>query len=127
MKDQRPSTQSSSIRNLRSTIMLKTTGLRPVVMKRSIIACPSRQLATKSLQNGAPSEKPSSDDQTLEKSAQAAQDKQKTTMTQAEKDQELMRKLAGISGEGGEAGIEYEDGKPVAMKRGVKNNMFRLI
>lgn len=48
-------------------------------------------------------------------------------MTQAQKDQELMRKLAGISGEGGEAGIEYEDGKPVAMKRGVKNNMFRLI
>jgi len=25
---------------------------------------------------------------------------------------------------GGEAGAEYEDGAPVAMKRSVKNNMF---
>jgi hypothetical protein len=28
---------------------------------------------------------------------------------------------------GGIAGLELEDGKPVAMKRGVKNNMFRVI
>lgn len=28
---------------------------------------------------------------------------------------------------GGSAGIEYEDGLPVAMKRGVRENMFRLI
>jgi hypothetical protein len=32
-----------------------------------------------------------------------------------------------MSGDGGAAGIEYEDGKPSAMKRGVRNNMFRLI
>ena len=42
-------------------------------------------------------------------------------------DAELRLKLEGISGEGGEAGLELEDGKPTAMKRGVKNNMFRLI
>ncbi|KAJ5200436.1 hypothetical protein N7472_005640 [Penicillium cf. griseofulvum] len=30
-----------------------------------------------------------------------------------------------MSGEGGASGIEYEDGKPNAMKRGVRNNMFR--
>ena len=35
--------------------------------------------------------------------------------------------MQGISGDGGEAGVEYEDGQPVAMKRGVKENMFRLI
>lgn len=36
-------------------------------------------------------------------------------------------KMEGHSGEGGESGVELEDGKPVAMKRGVKSNMFRLI
>lgn len=45
----------------------------------------------------------------------------------AEMDEELRLKLEGISGEGGEAGLELEDGKPVAMKSGVKENMFRLI
>ena len=29
--------------------------------------------------------------------------------------------------QGGIAGIELEDGKPVTMKRGVRENMFRLI
>ena len=45
----------------------------------------------------------------------------------AELDEEMRLKLEGISGEGGEAGRELEDGQPVAMKRSVKNNMFRLI
>lgn len=47
--------------------------------------------------------------------------------TMAELDEELRAKLEGRSGEGGAAGLELEDGKPVAMKRGVKQNMFRLI
>jgi hypothetical protein len=47
--------------------------------------------------------------------------------SQAKLDRELRAKMATISGEGGEAGVEYEDDKPVAMKRSVKNNMFRLI
>lgn len=47
--------------------------------------------------------------------------------TMAELDDELRLKLEGRSGEGGEAGLELEDGRPAAMKRGVKNNMFRLI
>jgi len=47
--------------------------------------------------------------------------------TQAELDQELQAKLQGLSGDGGDAGVEYEDGKPVSMKRSVKNNMFRYI
>lgn len=32
-----------------------------------------------------------------------------------------------MSGDGGEAGLELEDGRPVAMKRGVRENMFRVI
>jgi hypothetical protein len=39
----------------------------------------------------------------------------------------LQLKLAGMAGDGGDAGVEYEDGKPVSMKRSVKNNMFRYI
>ena len=45
----------------------------------------------------------------------------------AQRDHELMEKMAGRVGDGGEAGVEYEDGQPVAMKRSVKNNMFRYI
>ena len=45
----------------------------------------------------------------------------------AELDEELRLKLEGISGDGGEAGLELENGRPVTMKRGVKDNMFRLI
>ena len=47
--------------------------------------------------------------------------------TVAELDAEMMKKMSGISGDGGSAGIEYEDGQPVSMKRSVKNNMFRYI
>ena len=45
----------------------------------------------------------------------------------AEQDEQLRKKMAGIEGDGGEAGVEYEGGEPVAMKRSVKNNMFRYI
>ena len=48
-------------------------------------------------------------------------------MTIAELDEQLRQQMAGLSGDGGDSGVEYEDGKPVAMKRSVKNNMFRLI
>lgn len=51
----------------------------------------------------------------------------KQGQTVAEKDANLRAKLEGISGEGGEAGVELEDGKAVGLKRGVKENMFRII
>jgi hypothetical protein len=51
----------------------------------------------------------------------------KKKKTQAELDEELQRKLQGLAGDGGGAGVEYEDGKPVSMKRSVRNNMFRYI
>ncbi|RPB00689.1 hypothetical protein L873DRAFT_1599990, partial [Choiromyces venosus 120613-1] len=47
--------------------------------------------------------------------------------TSAESDDGLRRKLEEISGDGGASGVETEDGKPVAMKRSVRNNMFRYI
>ena len=54
-------------------------------------------------------------------------EKPKKKKTIAELDEEMRLKMAGLAGDGGEAGIEYEDGQPVAMKRSVKNNMFRYI
>ncbi|KXL45154.1 hypothetical protein M433DRAFT_56886 [Acidomyces richmondensis BFW] len=62
-----------------------------------------------------------------EKAVQAAAQHSTTTKTQAQMDEELRQKMMGLAGDGGEAGIEYEDGQPVAMKRSVKNNMFRYI
>lgn len=47
--------------------------------------------------------------------------------TMADLDDELRQKLENMSGEGGASGLEYENGKPVAMKRSVRNNMFRYI
>ncbi|KAK0701549.1 hypothetical protein B0T21DRAFT_378864 [Apiosordaria backusii] len=55
----------------------------------------------------------------------AAQLKKKKTLK--ELDEELRLKMEGLSGEGGASGVEYEDGKAVAMKRGVRDNMFRYI
>ena len=47
--------------------------------------------------------------------------------TIAELDEELRLKLEGISGDGGAAGVEYENGKAEGLKRNVKANMFRVI
>lgn len=74
-------------------------------------------------------------DQTVEKHNEPSEphptnqsNTQKTkTKTVSQSDAELRERLEQMSGEGGAAGIEYEDGKPVAMKRGVRKNMFRLI
>ncbi|KAI8956513.1 hypothetical protein F5Y11DRAFT_353619 [Daldinia sp. FL1419] len=63
----------------------------------------------------------------VDQKSAAATKTQGKKKTMAELDAELQRKMSGISGDGGEAGIEYEDGKPVAMKRGVRDNMFRYI
>jgi hypothetical protein len=53
--------------------------------------------------------------------------KKRAEKTIAELDEELRLKLEGISGEGGDAGVEYEGGKAVGLKRGVRENMFRVI
>jgi hypothetical protein len=54
-------------------------------------------------------------------------DTEQKKKTMAELDEELKLKLEGVSGEGGTAGVEYEGGKAVGLKRGVRENMFRII
>ncbi|KAK6008188.1 hypothetical protein QM012_000091 [Aureobasidium pullulans] len=58
---------------------------------------------------------------------QSQPEQPKKHKTLAELDEELRQKMAGHAGDGGDAGVEYEDGQPVSMKRSVKNNMFRYI
>lgn len=45
--------------------------------------------------------------------------------TIAQLDEELRLKMDGRTG--GDAAVEFENGKPVGLKRGVKDNMFRVI
>ncbi|KAK4494385.1 hypothetical protein PRZ48_014683 [Zasmidium cellare] len=98
-----------------------------VAIKSSNRVTPSIHRKLASSKSTASSEQPSKDDKSLEDNGKQAQASGPSTKTVAQRDAEMMRKMAGLSGEGGEAGVEYEDGKAVAMKRSVKNNMFRLI
>ncbi|KAF2145619.1 uncharacterized protein K452DRAFT_243814 [Aplosporella prunicola CBS 121167] len=66
-------------------------------------------------------------DATKKKEESKATQPQQKKKTQAELDEELKMKMAGLSGDGGESGVEYEDGQPASMKRSVRNNMFRYI
>ncbi|TVY12649.1 hypothetical protein LARI1_G009238 [Lachnellula arida] len=61
------------------------------------------------------------------KESSEAREVPKKKKTMAELDEELRAKLDGISGEGGGAGVQYEGGKAVGLKRGVRENMFRVI
>ncbi|MCJ1252320.1 hypothetical protein MMC24_000125 [Lignoscripta atroalba] len=81
----------------------------------------ARQASTQTSESKQPVDEPKAKDDT--KSSEVKPKRK----TMAELDEELRLKLEGISGDGGAAGLELEDGRPVAMKRGVKNNMFRLI
>ena len=51
----------------------------------------------------------------------------KTQKSMADLDEEMRQAMENLSGEGGEYGLELEGGQPVAMKRSVKDNMFRYI
>ena len=68
--------------------------------------------------------KSQSDDTKTDKKVEDMKQKKKTM---AQLDEEMRQAMEGIAGDGGEAGAELEDGKPVAMKRSVKENMFRYI
>lgn len=78
---------------------------------------PRRASSTKA---SPPSEETNKDERQTEK-------KPTTRKTTAQLDEELRLKMEGISGDGGAAGVEYEDGKAEGLKRGVKSNMFRVI
>lgn len=51
----------------------------------------------------------------------------KVKKTMAQLDEELRAAMEGRAGDGGLAGSEFEGGKQVGLKRGIKDNMFRYI
>ncbi|KAF2766290.1 hypothetical protein EJ03DRAFT_242630, partial [Teratosphaeria nubilosa] len=77
--------------------------------------------------NSPPDSEPHHEKAVEEKAQEVSKQQQSTHKTVAQMDEELRQTMAGHAGDGGGAGIEYEDGQPVSMKRSVKNNMFRYI
>ncbi|KAF1816947.1 hypothetical protein P152DRAFT_469457 [Eremomyces bilateralis CBS 781.70] len=117
---------SSSNRALSRTLLNYTR-----VGSRASVRYTSSQ-SNKHTGSPAPVEQPKQDKKTIKQSSaakgeSAAKEPDKKPKTQAELDAALREKLSGMAGDGGESGVEYEDGKPVSMKRGVRNNMFRYI
>lgn len=101
------------------TLQTITTTTPTPVMRRYYTVIASTNLK----QN--PNQTTSSSPPATNKENTAQQQPKKKTM--AELDEELRLKMEGMSGDGGSAGVEYEDGKAEGLKRGVKANMFRLI
>lgn len=96
--------------------------------RASLTSSPSYASAT----NDAGSAQPHPDSQQPQDSLKATEEKHEIPKpprkkTMAELDEELRLKLDGLSGDGGSAGVEYENGKAEGLKRGVKSNMFRVI
>ncbi|KAK3721281.1 hypothetical protein LTR37_003156 [Vermiconidia calcicola] len=114
-----PSTSKAVPKGLVSKTILNTRGFTTTASK---LATSNQQQQSSSQQGNADSNAKSTSGDPVDKAIQTA--KKKSTL---EQDEELRQKMAGLSGEGGEAGVEYENGEPVAMKRSVKNNMFRYI
>lgn len=114
---------------------MKTLNVKMSALGRLKVAAPRQQdMALQrasgiiALRKASTEARKNSGDATKEKNKPAVSDKEvKPAKTMAELDEELLEKLEGRSGDGGVAGLELEDGKPVAMKRGVRENMFRLI
>ncbi|KAF2120582.1 hypothetical protein BDV96DRAFT_683032 [Lophiotrema nucula] len=102
--------QRSGVNSLRSAFKASSISLAPSRLYSS---------ATK------PTQQPTSEGEKPTESKEQQPEKKKKT--QAELDKELEMKMMGLSGDGGEAGVELEDGQPVSMKRSVRNNMFRYI
>ncbi|VUC37810.1 unnamed protein product [Clonostachys rosea] len=53
--------------------------------------------------------------------------RRKDKKTIAQLDEELRLRLEDMSGDGGAAGVEYENGRAEGLKSEVKRNMFRII
>ncbi|TVY52642.1 hypothetical protein LSUE1_G009982 [Lachnellula suecica] len=81
--------------------------------------------STSTSQPSPTSSQPQSQATATEVDAKDGKEPKKKTM--AELDEELKLKMEDMSGEGGGAGVEYEGGKAVGLKRGVRDNMFRVI
>lgn len=101
------------------------------ILRRTSLAPQAKSIRLSSSKSDSSSQKPPSqakleaDERNAEQKSSSESGSGKKTMAQM--DEELRQKMSGLAGDGGEAGVEFEDGQPVSMKRSVKNNMFRYI
>ncbi|KAJ5121666.1 uncharacterized protein N7515_009627 [Penicillium bovifimosum] len=117
--------------------LLPSRTLLDVTLTRQLRIPSARYLSTTSLRPSKAEDpekskpKQEQSDQTSKTTAPTDGNKRHTLppkpQTVSQADAELRERLEQMSGEGGASGIEYEDGKANAMKRGVRNNMFRVI
>jgi hypothetical protein len=102
-------------------LSLRTASMRQLTSTHTLRLMRSSSTSTSEKKDGGSQSSPSASDN--KKSSNTTTGKK----TMAQLDEELRQKMAGLAGDGGEAGVELEDGQPVSMKRSVKNNMFRYI
>ena len=120
-------TTTAPIRPLTMAVSFKKDHATQDVASTSTVATAS---ATPAAQNASPPRLPSAAGQSTVNASSAQADAATTPpkkKTLAEIDAELALKMAEMAGDGGMAGVELEVGQPTAMKRGVRNNMFRYI
>lgn len=105
--------------------MLRTILRRTTVAPQTTQSIRLSSSASNSSQKPPSQAKLEADERNAEQKSSSESGTGKKTMAQM--DEELRQKMSGLAGDGGEAGVEFEDGQPVSMKRSVKNNMFRYI
>lgn len=107
---------------LRTTFRATSSNLRPL---------PLQYLRLSSTSSASNPSQPDNATQTSTKASETkapeSQEPPKKKKTIAQLDEELRQKMSGLAGDGGEAGVELENGQPVSMKRSVRENMFRYI
>ena len=100
---------------------------RPLRQCRFYSSKPSEAGESSSAKSSTHSNSEKEEGQNLSEKAETSKSSSPGNKTVAQSDQELFEKLESMSGGGGDAALELENGKPVTMKRGVRKNMFRLI
>jgi hypothetical protein len=105
---------------------IRTASLRQLTRTHTLrLMCSSSTSTSEKKDKASQSDSQSSQEATADSNKNSNATTGKKTMAQV--DEELRLKMAGLAGDGGDAGVEFEDGQPVSMKRSVKNNMFRYI
>jgi hypothetical protein len=97
---------------------------RSFVLQSSVQVAAARTKSTNSKESG---DQRSSGNRVEQNAEQTGKQQQRPKKTLAQMDEDMRRAMEGLAGDGGEAGLELEDGKAVSMKRGVRENMFRYI
>ncbi|KAL2115497.1 hypothetical protein VTJ04DRAFT_9752 [Mycothermus thermophilus] len=108
------------------SVVCSIVALRPSnkFQSRGFLVTRSTRRQSSTIGADRPTARPERPKQTSEVEEKKTSANQVTTAkkTQADLDAELREKMESIAGDGGASGVEYEDGRPVAMKRSIATN-----